>query len=182
MKKLSAESAGPGATRAIGRAVGSRLESGDVVALRGPLGAGKTTLAKGLAAGLGVAGAETEVSSPTFALIHEYDGRQKVYHLDWYRLDDVSGPDEGLAAECFSAHAVTLVEWPERGAGALPKERLEIALAYRGEPASPAGRPGRRGDRGRTLELRARGARFERLLDEIARLRHFRRTPRRRGL
>jgi len=133
-------------TKKVGRALGRHLKPKDVVTLRGELGAGKTTLAKGIARGLGVR-SEKEVASPTFVLIHEYRGRCPVYHLDWYRLGRVEGPDEALAQECFEAEAVTLVEWPERPNSVLPKEKIEVKISHRG-PSS------------RSIEIRARDDRF----------------------
>ncbi len=100
------------------------------MALSGELGAGKTTFVKGVAKGLGVR-SEKEVASPTFVLIHEYKGKFPVYHLDWYRLPAVEGPDELLAQECFEGAGVTLVEWPERGKDLLPKKRIEVYLSHR---------------------------------------------------
>lgn len=122
----------PQETKKIGLRIGRRLSAGDVVALRGPLGSGKTTLVKGIARGLGHRG-EKDILSPTFVVIHEYAGREKIFHLDWYRLSSVRGVDKELAEECFAAAAVTLVEWPERGLGLLPKDRIEVTLAHRGE-------------------------------------------------
>src|SRR5947209_15941067 len=112
-------------TRAIEEALGRHLESGDVVCLTGPLGAGKTTLAQGIAHGLEV---EDVVNSPTFTLVQEYAGRLPVYHLDVYRL---SGPEEAadLALdEMLAAGGVVMIEWPERIAPALPADRLEVRL------------------------------------------------------
>lgn len=118
-------------TKKVGRMLGKYLLPGTVVALRGELGSGKTTLVKGIARGLGVV-SEKIVSSPTFVLIHEYEGRVKVYHLDWYRLRSVKGPDEALAEECFTPRAVTLVEWPERGKFLIPSKAIKIKLSHRG--------------------------------------------------
>jgi tRNA threonylcarbamoyladenosine biosynthesis protein TsaE len=118
-------------TKKVGRALGRRLKLKDVVTLRGELGAGKTTLVKGIAKGLGVR-SEKEVASPTFVLIHEYRGRFPIYHLDWYRLARVEGPDEALAQECFDAEAVTLIEWPQRGKAVLPRERIEVKIFHSG--------------------------------------------------
>ncbi|MBI2094988.1 MAG: tRNA (adenosine(37)-N6)-threonylcarbamoyltransferase complex ATPase subunit type 1 TsaE [Candidatus Omnitrophica bacterium] len=117
-------------TRRIGAGIGARLRPGDVVALRGELGSGKTTLVKGIAGALGVN--EREVSSPTFALVHEYRGKSKIYHIDWYRLGRVSGADASLAEECFGSDAITLVEWAERGRALLPPNRIEIHLKHAG--------------------------------------------------
>ena len=118
-------------TKKIGRTLGKYLKAGDVVALEGPLGSGKTTMVKGIAKGLGVS-SEKAVSSPTYVLIHEYKGRGKIYHLDWYRVKAVRGADAELARECFTSGAVTLVEWPERGKKLLPPDALRVGMFHRG--------------------------------------------------
>ena len=114
-------------TVALGERLARSLHPGDVVLLIGNLGAGKTTLAKGIAKGLGAAPAE-EVSSPTFTLIHEYGAGPQLYHIDLYRLDE----EAQLAAlpldEVFESGAVVLVEWGERFPHAMPPERLEIRI------------------------------------------------------
>ena len=112
----------------LGRRIAASLPHHVVVMLIGNLGAGKTTLAKGIVSGLNAALPE-EVSSPTFTVIHEYgDGR--VYHIDLYRLDEVAtlGLDE-----IFDRDAVVLVEWGERFPQAMPKDRIEIRLRPIGE-------------------------------------------------
>ncbi|MBI4432834.1 MAG: tRNA (adenosine(37)-N6)-threonylcarbamoyltransferase complex ATPase subunit type 1 TsaE [Candidatus Omnitrophica bacterium] len=119
-------------TRKIGQAIGQQLKAGDVVALTGELGAGKTTLVKGIAHGLGVKKADETVSSPTFTLIHEYAGREKVYHLDWYRLARVEGEDAFLAEECMRSGGVCLIEWAERGRNLLPAKHLKITMKHAG--------------------------------------------------
>ena len=125
-------SAGPDETREIGRRIGAAAGPGTVVALVGPLGAGKTQLAKGIADGLGVT---SVVNSPTFVLMNEHAGRLRLYHIDAYRLDD---PEEAAAAGLLDerqASGVTVVEWADRLDGWLPVERLDIRLA------TPAGEP-----------------------------------------
>ena len=129
--KLTLISDSASKTKRIGRLLGKHLTPGAVVALQGELGAGKTTLAKGIAKGLGVA-SERSVSSPTFVLIHEYAGRGRVFHLDWYRLGRVEGADEAMAEECFASGGVTLVEWPERGGSLLPALAVRVRLAHHG--------------------------------------------------
>lgn len=120
------------ATEALGAALGARLVPGDVLALHGDLGAGKTRLVRGLVAGLG--GDPGEVSSPTFTLVHEYDAAGvHVYHVDAYRLaqpDDFRriGGDELLEA----GQAVVVVEWPERLGGLLPAATLHVQLVHGG--------------------------------------------------
>jgi tRNA threonylcarbamoyladenosine biosynthesis protein TsaE len=110
----------------LGRRIARQLPKRAVVLLIGNLGAGKTTLAKGIINGLGAAPPE-EVSSPTFTLIHEYaEGR--IYHIDLYRLDR----PEQLATlgleEIFDRDAVALIEWGERFPALMPPERMEIRL------------------------------------------------------
>ena len=121
----------PSETKKIGSGIGRLLRENDVVALEGDLGAGKTTMVKGIAKGLGIA-SERDVVSPTFVLIHEYPARKKIYHMDWYRLKSVEGADASLAEECFNARGVVLIEWAERGKNILPLERLWIRLKHRG--------------------------------------------------
>jgi tRNA threonylcarbamoyladenosine biosynthesis protein TsaE len=110
----------------LGRRIARELPPKAVVLLIGNLGAGKTTLAKGIVSGLGAA-APDDVSSPTFALIHEY-GNEPVYHVDLYRLEK---PEEtatlGLE-EIFERDAVVLIEWGERFPSLMPEERFEIRL------------------------------------------------------
>jgi tRNA threonylcarbamoyladenosine biosynthesis protein TsaE len=101
-----------------------------VVLLIGDLGAGKTTFAKGVAEGLGVVRAE-DVSSPTFALIHEYGDRGRLYHIDLYRLDTEAEIESLGLDELFSRPAIVLLEWAERFPRLLPEERLEIRITAR---------------------------------------------------
>ncbi len=122
----------PQQTLALGRALGQVLRGGDFLALAGPLGAGKTQLVKGIAAGLGVP-ADEPVVSPTFVLVREYQGRLKLYHIDAYRLrgaDDLLalGLDE-IAAEPDAAVAL---EWADRAAEAVPAGACWIDLEHRG--------------------------------------------------
>lgn len=96
------------------------------VVLSGNLGAGKTTFAKGVAVGLGVAPAE-EISSPTFALIHEH-GSGRLYHVDLYRLDTEAEVSSLGLEEILAQPAVVLMEWAERFPHLLPEERIEIRI------------------------------------------------------
>lgn len=119
-------------TIALGERLAARLAPGTVVVLTGQLGAGKTTLAKGIVRGLGAAEPD-EVSSPTFILIHEYGDPPRVYHVDLYRLDD-AGQVEGLGIEeLFGGDAVVLIEWGERFPELLPAHHVEIELRRLGE-------------------------------------------------
>lgn len=104
------------------------LRQGDVVALSGELGAGKTTFARGVLRALGWAG---EVPSPTFTLVQPYDTEPPVWHCDLYRLDS---PAEADALGLFETDAALLVEWPERLGARLPADALRLHLAGAGGP------------------------------------------------
>ena len=113
-------------TIALGERLARELPPRGVVLLIGNLGAGKTTLAKGIAAGLGAASPD-DVSSPTFTLIHEYGGG-RVYHIDLYRLEEAKETAALGLDEIFDRDAVVLIEWGERFPEILPRERTEIRL------------------------------------------------------
>jgi len=114
-------------TRRLGEALGRLLEGGDAVALSGELGAGKTVLAQGLARGLGVA-PEVPVTSPTFTLVGQYPGRVEMRHADFYRVDHYARLEDAGFPDLLDREGVLVVEWPERFAAALPRERIEIAI------------------------------------------------------
>lgn len=110
----------------LGRRLAGELPARGVALLIGNLGAGKTTLAKGIAEGRRAAPAD-EVSSPTFTLIHEY-GEGRVYHIDLYRLDDAGAVESLGLEELFERDALTLIEWGERFPGLMPRPRTEIRI------------------------------------------------------
>lgn len=112
-------------TIALGERLARDLPSKQVVLLIGQLGAGKTTLAKGIVKGLGAAEPD-EVSSPTFTLIHEYRGR--VFHVDLYRLENEREAQSVGLEDLFDLEAVVLIEWGERFRDLLPPERIEIRI------------------------------------------------------
>jgi tRNA threonylcarbamoyladenosine biosynthesis protein TsaE len=105
-----------------------------VVLLIGELGAGKTTLAKGIAEGRGATRAE-DVSSPTFTLIHEYGEPVSIYHLDLYRLDTPEQARRLGVEDIYDAPALVLVEWGERFPDLLPENRIEIRLRHAADNA-----------------------------------------------
>jgi len=114
-------------TVALGERLAHTLPPGVTVLLIGNLGAGKTTLAKGIVQGLGAAAAD-EVSSPTFTLIHEYGVPPAVYHVDMYRLDSARDAAALGLDELFDSPAMVLVEWGERFPQLMPPDRIEIRL------------------------------------------------------
>lgn len=114
-------------TVAAGEEIGRGLTPGSVVLLIGELGAGKTTLAKGIVKGLG-AGQPDDVSSPTFTLIQEYGEATKVYHIDLFRIESAREAEELGLEELLSRPGVVLVEWGERFPQLWPAERIEIRL------------------------------------------------------
>ena len=117
-------------TMALGERLGSVLRAGDVVALFGDLGAGKTVLAKGIAAGLGV---DADVHSPTFTLIHEHFGEIPLYHVDLYRLSDENEVQMLGIDEYIYGNGVTVIEWADRMPNLLPPERIDITLTMQGD-------------------------------------------------
>ena len=116
----------------LGKRLAADLHPPQWVLLIGELGAGKTTLAKGLIAGLGVASME-DVLSPTFSLIHEYEGPPKVYHIDLYRLDRVPELETLGLDDLWDEAAIVLIEWGEKFAEQLPHQPMEIHLRDVGE-------------------------------------------------
>ena len=119
-------------TIALGERLARELPRRATVLLIGNLGAGKTTLAKGLVKGLGAANPE-EVSSPTFTLIHEYGSPATVYHVDLYRLESAREVASLGLDELFDRDALVLIEWGERFPDLMPAERIEIRLRAIGE-------------------------------------------------
>ncbi len=125
------------ATVALGHRLGKLVFPGAVIALVGPLGAGKTFLVRALAEGLGIADPRV-VSSPTFVLIQEYQARLPVYHFDTYRLRTEAEFSDLGVHEYFEGKGVCLVEWADRVPGCLPREHLRITLEVTGPTARRA--------------------------------------------
>ena len=142
---MTIRSGSPDATHAIAAALGPLLEPGDVVSLVGDLGAGKTAFAQGLAHGLGVTG---PVTSPTFTIVQEYDGRIPIAHVDVYRLETVQDLYDLGFDELIDDGRVTIVEWGDLIAQALPPDHLVVRI----DPGDA--------DTERVLELSFHGARW----------------------
>jgi tRNA threonylcarbamoyladenosine biosynthesis protein TsaE len=119
----------PAHTDRLGRAIGSVLAGGESLALSGRLGAGKTALVRGIAAGLGAPA--SAVSSPTFVLLHEYEGRLPLAHIDLYRLTSSKEVETIGLADYLSGQTVVAVEWADKAPGLLPDDRLEMELRHR---------------------------------------------------
>jgi tRNA threonylcarbamoyladenosine biosynthesis protein TsaE len=146
------ETASPEATLAFGRQIGLRARPGTVVALVGPLGAGKTQWVKGVAAGLGVSDVRV-VCSPTFVIIREHQGRLRLYHVDTYRVSSADIAAIGFDEMC-KAGGVVVVEWADRILDILPDDCLTITF----EPT---------GAERRLLTCRASGPLSESLLADV---------------
>ncbi len=118
-------------TERLGGALAMACLPGTVIHLRGDLGAGKTTLARGFLRALGYSGA---VKSPTYTLVESYAlSAMTVYHLDLYRLSVPREVADIGVRDYFDGHATCLVEWPERGGGELPEADVEVSLRYHGQ-------------------------------------------------
>ena len=123
----------PEDTIEFGRALAASLAAGDVLALTGELGAGKTHFVKGVVAGLG---ADCAVTSPTFTLIHEYrGGRLPVFHADWYRIDDERELMKIGLDDCLAEDGIVIVEWAGKFPGALPANARWLEFRFREEGA-----------------------------------------------
>lgn len=114
----------------LGEKIAKSLKSGDVVALSGPLGAGKTTLIQGIAKGLGI---HNYVTSPTFTLINEFKGKLDLYHVDLYRLNDVSEAEDIAIEEYFERNGITVIEWAEKIKDILPDNVKHIDIKILGD-------------------------------------------------
>lgn len=137
-----------------GEALGRLLEPGDLVCLYGDLGAGKTQFSFGIARGLEVR--DQYVTSPTFVFVNEYEGRLPFYHIDLYRLKEVSELESIGFEEYIDSDGATVIEWAERAEEALPDERLSVYLSHVN-------------DRSREIGFLAEGKRYEGLLAELKR-------------
>ncbi|HHX09778.1 MAG TPA: tRNA (adenosine(37)-N6)-threonylcarbamoyltransferase complex ATPase subunit type 1 TsaE [Firmicutes bacterium] len=119
----------PAETRCLGKLLGEHLEGGEIILLAGSLGAGKTTMVQGIAAGLGI---QEPVKSPSFVLERIYRGRPALHHFDFYRLTQEDIIESGLLYDIEDS-AVIAIEWPERAGEALPGWTLKVSIEFHEE-------------------------------------------------
>jgi tRNA threonylcarbamoyladenosine biosynthesis protein TsaE len=153
LKKVVFQTQSASETIRIGKNIGSLLLPGDIVALVGELGAGKTQFIKGLAAGVGV-GKPTYVSSPSFTLINEHLGKVPFYHIDLFRLKSEKEAEELGLEEYFQGGGITAIEWADKIPSLLPEEILWINICYTGKNI-------------RSFEMIGKGKRYEDLINKF---------------
>ena len=124
-------------TESLGTVLGKIAEPGDIITLAGTLGAGKTALTQFIGRGLGI-DPRIYITSPTFSLLHEYQGRIPLYHMDLYRLGSEEEIESLGFPEYFYGHGLTVIEWPERLGSLMPAERLHVELVISGENSRTA--------------------------------------------
>ncbi|MCL0031982.1 tRNA (adenosine(37)-N6)-threonylcarbamoyltransferase complex ATPase subunit type 1 TsaE [Dehalococcoidia bacterium] len=151
MTKFIIKSASPDETQEIGFCIGQNVQSGDVILLSGELGSGKTCLTQGIARGLGVEG---YVRSPTFVLVSEHQGRIPLYHMDIYRLNDISEVLGIGLDEYMEGSGVSVIEWADKAIEAFPSDCLAIKFTY------SVGNE-------RTLDLNFKGNHYDSMIDII---------------
>lgn len=144
-----------GDTQTIGKIIGKYLRSGDVVALIGELGSGKTCITRGIARGVGVS-EKYRITSPTFTLLNEYPGRITLYHLDIYRLSGSPDLEEMGYEEYFYSNGVIVIEWAEKIKEILPEGCFNIYLKYLDKNK-------------RELKISGRGNTIEKISEELKR-------------
>ncbi len=142
----------PEQTWQVGRILGAHLAAGDTVCLYGDLGAGKTSLSYGIALGLDVK--ERYITSPTFTLVNEYQGRVPFYHMDLYRLNDPGELESIGFRDYLDSDGVTVIEWAERAGHELPSGCLSVYLSSVDENS-------------REIGFLVEGGRYEKLLAEL---------------
>jgi len=116
----------------LGENLAKKLSKGDVVALCGDLGSGKTTFTKGIGKGLGIKD-PSHINSPTYVLIKEYKGKIPLYHIDLYRLDNLKDIEDISIEEYIYGDGITVIEWAEKIQSLLPKEHISVKFIVRGE-------------------------------------------------
>ncbi len=140
----------PGQTIDLGKQLAGFLKAGDVIALSGDLGTGKTTLVKGIAQGLGIN--KKEVNSPSYVLIKEYKGKKiELFHCDLYRLNNVEQIGFLGIEDYFDRGGVFVIEWAKRAGNLLPDEYLDISIVLKGENS-------------RRFKIKAKGVKYKCLI------------------
>lgn len=125
MKTYQYSTASSEETVALGKKIGERLNRGDVLALQGTLGAGKTTITKGIALSLGI---DEAITSPTFCLVSEYDGKMPLYHMDVYRLGGAEDFTDLGADDMIYGDGVCVIEWSEKIMSELPERTIVVRI------------------------------------------------------
>jgi len=151
--KITFKSVSATETIRFGERLGKLLAPGYVIALLGELGAGKTTMVKGIVRGLGVTDRRA-VKSPTFALVHRYEGRMPVYHFDAYRLESTQEMLDIGSDEMIYGDGVSIIEWADKVPECLPEEYLKVTLIAVSENE-------------RTIEVCGYGDRYNEIIDSI---------------
>jgi tRNA threonylcarbamoyladenosine biosynthesis protein TsaE len=154
MNKVVFQTKNPSETIRIGKHIGKLLMSGDILALVGELGTGKTQFIKGLATGVGVR-KSTYLSSPSFTLINEYNGKVPFYHIDLFRLGSEREAEELGLEEYFQSGGITAIEWADKIPSLLPPEILLIHIVYTGKHS-------------RSFEVTGKGRRYEEVVKNIS--------------
>lgn len=139
-------------TEKIGGKLGRLVEAGDIITLDGDLGAGKTAITKSIALGLGI---EEHITSPTFTIVNEYDGKYPLYHFDVYRIGDPEEIYDIGYEEYINSSGVCIIEWSRLIAEVLPRQRLEVIILRCD------------GDNEREIELIPHGERYEKMVEEL---------------
>jgi tRNA threonylcarbamoyladenosine biosynthesis protein TsaE len=119
-------------TMLVGEKLAKKLKPGDIIALSGNLGSGKTTFTKGIGKGLGVNDSK-RINSPTFVLIKEYHGRVPLYHLDLYRLDDLKEIENLAIEEYIYGRGIAVIEWAEKIRCLLPERHISVRFKLKGD-------------------------------------------------
>ncbi|MDP2919049.1 MAG: tRNA (adenosine(37)-N6)-threonylcarbamoyltransferase complex ATPase subunit type 1 TsaE [Dehalococcoidia bacterium] len=151
MESLKLVTHAPEETRELGRNIGKLAMSGDIYLLVGNLGTGKTCLTQGIAWGLGI---EEYTLSPSFVIMREMQGRLRLYHMDFYRLDNIAEISDLGLDDYLYGRGVCVIEWAEKGMDILPGDHLLVRFSYISDTA-------------RALELLPRGGRYMKLLAEL---------------
>lgn len=139
-------------TRKLGKEIGRLAEAGDIYLLIGDLGAGKTCLTQGIAWGMEI---EEYTRSPSFVIMRELRGRLALYHMDFYRLDNIAEISDLGLDDYLYGKGVCVIEWADKGLAVLPDNHLRVRIKYLSE-------------NDRSLEFEASGERYERLLKELS--------------